>query len=221
MEAMAMPFHAEPSQDLSNLRPGSRINFQLKVTRRTATIRNIHVEQTPASDVPLPKPEGLVTIGEALPDFTLTDQDNRAATLSEFRGKPVAIDFIYTRCPLPNVCPMLSANFARLQKRFGDKLTLLSITLDPQYDTPEVLTDYAHRWQADSHKWHFLTGSPEEIHKVAGHFGVIFWPEEGSITHTSSTAILDANGRLAAMVEGSSFTSRQLIDLVQSLLGKN
>ncbi len=221
MEAMAMPFRAEKSQDLSHLTPGSRIGFQLKVTHRTATIRHIHVEQIAASDVPLPKPEGQVSIGETLPDFTLTDQDGRAITLSSLRGKLVAVDFIYTRCPLPNVCPMLSANFARLQKRFGDKITLLSITLDPEYDTPQVLTDYAQRWRADSRKWHFLTGSADEIRKVAGHFGVIFWPEEGSITHTSSTAIIDAAGRLAAVVEGSSFTSQQLIDLVQSLAEKS
>jgi protein SCO1/2 len=221
MEAMAMPFHAEKSQDLSNLAPGSRINFQLKVTRHAATIRHIRIEQLPTADVPLPKPEGQVSIGETLPDFTLTDQDGRAATLSSFRGKLAVVDFIYTRCPLPNVCPMLSANFARLQKRFGDKITLLSITLDPQYDTPPVLTDYAQRWRADSRNWHFLTGSPDEIRKVAGHFGVIFWPEEGAITHTSSTAIIDPTGHLAALVEGSSFTSQQLIDLVQSLAGKN
>jgi len=216
MEAMAMPFHAEGSQDLSRLTPGSRINFQLKVTRQAATIRHIRVEQIAASDVPLPQAEGKVSIGEALPDFTLTDQDGRAVTLSAFRGKLVAVDFIYTRCPLPNVCPMLSANFARLQKRFGDKITLLSVTLDPQYDTPQVLADYALRWRADARSWHFLTGSMDEVRTVAGHFGVIFWPEEGAITHTSSTAIIDRGGRLAAVVEGSAFTSQQLIDLVQS-----
>ena len=215
-----MPFHTEKSQDLTHLTPGSRINFQLKVTRQSATIRHIHIEQQP-TDIPIPKPEGQVPIGDSLPDFTLTDEAGHPLTLSAFRGKLVAVDFIYTRCPLPNVCPMLSANFARLQKRFGDEITLLSITLDPQYDTPQVLTDYAQRWHADPRTWHFLTGSSDEIRKVAGYFGVIFWPEEGAITHTSSTAIVDRTGRLAAMVEGSSFTSQQLIDLVQSLLTKN
>ena len=219
MEAMAMPFHAEQSRDLSGLTPGSRIAFQLKVTHHAASVRHIRVEQLAASDIPLPKPEGKIAIGEALPDFTLTDQDGRAVMLSSLRGRLVAVDFIYTRCPLPNVCPMLSANFARLQKRFGGKITLLSITLDPQYDTPQVLADYAQRWRADSRNWHFLTGSADEIRKVAGHFGVIFWPEEGVITHTSSTAVIDRTGRLAAVVEGTSFTSQQLIDLVQSFSG--
>jgi protein SCO1/2 len=151
-----------------------------------------------------------------MPDFTLTGQDGRAVSLSSLRGQLVAVDFIYTRCPLPDVCPRLSANFARLQKRFASEIALLSITLDPDYDTPAVLTDYARRWGADAHVWRFLTGSPEQIQKIAGQFGVVYWPEENAITHTSSTAIIDRSGKLAALVEGSSFTSQQLIDLVEA-----
>jgi len=79
------------------------------------------------------------------------------------------------------------------------------------------LLEYAQRWGADSHKWIFLTGSPDAVRKAAGFFGVVYWPEEGAITHTSSTAILDRLGRLAALVEGSSFTSQQLIDLVETV----
>jgi protein SCO1 len=133
------------------------------------------------------------------------------------RGRAVAIDFIYTRCPMPDVCPRLSANFARLQKRFGDKVMLLSITLDPEYDTAEVLADYARRWRAEA-GWRFLTGSPKAIQDVAGRFGVIYWPEDGVLTHTSATAVIDRAGRLAALVEGSSYTSQQLLDLVASTL---
>lgn len=214
MEAMAMPFHAESGKDLEGLTPGSRIDFQLKVSHNATVVRHIHVQQTGVDDLPIPKAEGKVAVGEPMPDFTLTDQDGHEVTLSEFRGRIVAVDFIYTCCPLPDVCPRLSANFARLQKRFGGKMELLSITLDPQYDTPAVLADYAHRWRADTVTWRFLTGSEEEIRKIAGHFGVVFWAEEGAITHTASTAIIDREGKLAAMVEGSSFTSQQLLDLV-------
>ena len=154
-----------------------------------------------------------------MPDFTLTDQAGRAVRLSGFQGQLVAVDFIYTRCPLPDVCPRLSANFARLQKRYAGRMVLLSITLDPRHDTPEVLAEYAGRWRADSHTWLFLTGSEDDIRKVAGHFGVVYWPEEGAITHTSSTAIIDRAGKLAALVEGTSFSSQQLIDLVGTELG--
>jgi len=214
MEAMAMPFHAASEKDLEGLAPGSRVEFQLRVRRSATVVRNIHVRQAGVENLPIPKPEGKVAVGEPMPDFTLTDQDGRAVTLSQFRGQLLAIDFIYTRCPLPDVCPRLSANFARLQKRYGGRIVLLSITLDPQYDTPSVLSDYAHRWHADRSTWHFLTGPDEEIRKIAGHFGVVFWAEEGAITHTSSTAIIDPSGKLAAMLEGSSYTSQQLLDLV-------
>jgi protein SCO1/2 len=219
MDAMAMPFHAEPAEHLDQLSPGSRIEFQLKIGRKSSTVRHIGLQQPGIADVPLPKAEGKVAIGDSVPDFTLTDQAGHAVQLSEFRGQLVAVDFIYTRCPMPDVCPRLSANFARLQKRFSGKIVLLSISLDPEYDTPAVLTDYAQRWRADSQTWRFLTGSMDDVRRVAGRFGVVYWAEEGAITHTSSTAIVDRDGRLRAVVEGSSFTSQQLIDLVEALQG--
>jgi len=209
-----MPFPVERSENLAELRPGARVRFQLKVNVSGTVARHIRVEQPAAEDFQVPKAQGKIAIGAAMPDFTLTDQEGQAVTLSAFRGQLVAVDFIYTRCPLPDVCPRLSANFARLQKRFAGKMTLLSISLDPEYDTPAVLTEYAHRWGAAA-GWHFLTGAPSAIQTVAGRFGVVYWPEEGSITHTSSTAILDRDGRLAALIEGSSFSSQQLIDLVE------
>jgi protein SCO1 len=218
MEAMAMPFHVESARDLARLSPGSRIDFDLKVTRKTTIARHIRLQQAAIDGVPLPQPEDKIAPGGIIPDFTLTDQSGRRIKLSDFRGQLVAVDFIYTRCPLPDVCPRLSANFARLQKRFTGQIVLLSITLDPQFDTPAVLAEYAQRWRADPSVWLFLTGSEEEVRKVAGHFGVVYWPEEGAITHTSATAILDRAGRLSAVVEGSSFTSQQLIDLVQTKL---
>ena len=215
MEAMAMPFHVEAPHDLDHLQPGSRVEFQLKITHRASIARHIHLQPTALDNVPIPAAGGKIAIGAAMPDFTLTAQDGRAVQLSSFRGQLVAVDFIYTRCPLPDVCPRLSANFARLQKRFAGRIALLSITLDPQHDTREVLAEYARRWRADPRTWHFLTGSDDDIRKIAGRFGVVYWAEEGAITHTSSTAIIDPAGRLVALVEGSQFTSQQLIDLVQ------
>ena len=156
-----------------------------------------------------------------MPDFTLTDQRGQPVKLSDFRGQLVAIDFIYTRCPLPDVCPRLSANFARLQKRFSGRIILLSITLDPQYDTPEVLADYGRRWQANATMWHFLTGGDQEIQRIAGKVGLVYWAEDGLITHQAATAIVSTEGKLAALLEGSSFTSQQLLDLVQAQLAGN
>lgn len=218
MEAMAMPFHVDAATNLAQLQPGARINFELRVSRSATEARHIRVQQTDLADIPVPKAENRVPIGDPMPDFSLTDQNGDPVRLSSFRGQVVTLDFIYTRCPLPDVCPRLSANFARLQKRFAGKLTLLSITLDPQHDTPQILADYAQRWRANSQTWKFLTGSEESIRKIAEHFGVVFWAEEGAITHTSTTAIIDRAGKLAALLEGTKFTSQQLIDLVQTEL---
>ena len=216
MPAMAMPFPVKTPQELNDLVPGARVKFRLEVGKHGTLARHIAVQPAVGlEDVPLPKPVDKVAIGNAVPDFTLTDQRGASVRLSDFRGRLVAIDFIYTRCPLPDVCPRLSANFARLQKHFSGKIVLLSVTLDPQYDTPQVLAEYGRRWQANPDTWRLLTGSDRDIQTIAGHFGLVYWPEEGLITHQSATALVTPEGKLCAMLEGSSFTSQQLLDLVQ------
>src|ERR1017187_7142153 len=148
--AMLMPFRAEDAAELAGLYPGARIQFDLAVTKGQAVARRIR--PTGAPDAALPTPKEKIEIGAALPDFQLTAQDGRTVRTADLRGKVVAIDFIYTRCPLPDVCPRLSANFAMLQRRFrdqaGQRLVLLSVTVDPDFDTPAVLADYARRWAA-------------------------------------------------------------------------
>jgi protein SCO1 len=121
------------------------------------------------------------------------------------------------------VCPRLSANFAYVARHLvtptaGRDIELLSITIDPQYDTPAVLTEYAHRYGADGQSWRFLTASMDQIREVAGMFGLVYWAEEGSITHTAATAVIDRNGNLAALVEGSSYRAEQLRDLIEHTL---
>jgi protein SCO1/2 len=209
MDAMAMPFRVKHESELEGITPGSRVRFVL----RGGVASRIKVETTAIGDVVLPKLPERTAVGSPAPDFSLMDQSGRVVRLSDLRGRTVAIDFIYTRCPMPDVCPRLSANFARLQKRFGEKVMLLSITLDPEYDTAEVLAEYAHRWRADAN-WLFLTGSPPAIREIAERFGVIYWPEDGVLTHTSATAVIDKQGCLSALLEGSSYTSQQLLDLV-------
>jgi protein SCO1/2 len=111
----------------------------------------------------------------------------------------------------------MAAGFATLQRRFaGDPgLVLLSVSLDPRFDTPAVLADYAKLWRAQPKVWHFLTGSPRAVEQVAGSFGVVYWPEDGTLTHTARTSLIDREGRVAAVVEGSSFRTDQLIELVR------
>ena len=171
---------------------------------------------------PAPAAPVLVKIGAPLPDFTLVDQRGASLSLASLRGKVVVVTFVYSRCPLPDYCPRMVQNLARVRERFKDRLgrdlALLTITFDPRYDTPEVLRSYAEHYAADVPGWHFLTGAPEAIERVCAAFGIEYWPDQGLITHTLQTAVLDREGRLAAAVEGKDYTPRQLADLVGSLL---
>jgi protein SCO1/2 len=231
MPAMTMPFPAPRRADLAQLYPGAQVEFDLVVRKSASHIDHVRriggasVIEDRGDRIVLPPNRDLVAVGSIMPDFALIDQLGRPVRLSDFRGKVVVVDFIYTRCPLPDVCPRLSANFARLQNRFRDRLErdlqLLSITIDPQYDTPQVLMGYAKIWNARPPAWRFLTGADSDVGIVARRFGMNYWPEEGLITHTSETGVIARDGRLAARVNGSTFLAGQLGDLIaRELEGK-
>jgi len=216
MPAMSMEFPAAKDEPLDTLEPGSRIRFRLALSKRASSISNIQ-KVAPAAEYPRDQPPP-PSVGSAIPDFTLMDQQGDTVTLSALRGQVLAVDFIYTRCPLPDVCPRLSANFRRLQRRFGDRVILLSITIDPLHDTPDVLARYAKLWNADPASWHFLTGTPATIKTVARSFGMFYFAEEGSLTHTTATAVVGRTGRLAGIVEGPGYAVSQLGDLISAEL---
>jgi len=229
MDAMAMPFRVATASELNSVKRGDQVEFQLVVKRRTSlaeklktgTSAEVANPQRGAAPLPLPIPAEKLALGMPVPDFQLINQSARSIRLSDFSGRIVAVNFIYTRCPLPEVCPRLSANFAHLQKRFrqrmGKDLVLVSITLDPQYDNTTVLADNAKRWGAGE-GWQFLTGGSAEIQRVASQFGLVYWPEDGLLTHTSQTGIIGRDGRLAAVIEGSSYEEDQLGDLIAKQL---
>jgi protein SCO1/2 len=160
--------------------------------------------------------------GDLVPDFELIDQDRRSVRLSQFAGKVVALTFIYTRCPLPDYCFRLSNNFGVLQKRFQDRmgqdLVLLSITFDPVRDQPNALAKYAHTWQANSASWRFLTGPLPDIRNICARFDMNFWPDEGTLTHSLHTVVIDRGGRMVANIEGNQFSAEQLGDLVNAVM---
>ncbi len=216
MPAMMMPFRAQNAAELSALHPGARVQFDLAVTKAQTLARNIRLSGGP--DATLPPPKEKLAIGAALPDFQLTDQNGRSVRTADLRGKVMAINFIYTRCPLPDVCPRLSAAFATMQRQFrehaGKDLVLLSVTVDPDFDTAPVLADYARRWSAGP-AWLFLTGN---VGPLASALGEIYWVDEGSIGHNSTTSIFGRDGRLAAIVEGSNYRPDQLAHLIERQL---
>jgi protein SCO1/2 len=118
----------------------------------------------------------------------------------------------------------MTNNFSRLAKRFNDRLgrdlTLLSITFDPEHDRPEVLAKYADTWKPDANGWRFLTGTLSGVKQVCGMFGENFWQDEGLLTHSLHTVVIDRQGRLVANLEGNHFSASQLGDLVEATMKK-
>jgi protein SCO1/2 len=232
MEAMAMPFSVRDEKALDGLQPSNGIEFTLVVEDghsyaegiRTHHYQSMQQEALRARRLQLlqgPEPSGL-SLGQPVADFALTDQTGQRVALSQFAGKVVAVTFIYTSCPLPDYCFRLSNNFGRLNKRFADRmgrdLVLLSITFDPVHDQPKVLAKYASAWKADPKSWHFLTGALPDIKAVCRVFGLNFWQDEGLLTHSLHTVVIDRNGKLAANFEGNEFTAEQLGDFVSVAL---
>ncbi|HUE20192.1 MAG TPA: SCO family protein [Bryobacteraceae bacterium] len=239
MDAMVMPISVRDGKALDALKPSTLVDFTLVVTNDDSYAENVRVHHYQSLETEpqqlrqlqllagLGHPDGAtdeLALGAAVPDFTLTDQAGHNIGLSQLAGKVLVSSFIYTRCPLPNYCFRLSNNLGRLQKRFADRmgrdLVLLSVTMDPVHDTPEVLAEYASTWKADARSWHFLTGPEPEVKKVCRRFGVNFWPDEGTLTHSLHTIVIDRQGKLAANFEGNEFTAEQLGDFVESVLGK-
>jgi protein SCO1/2 len=162
----------------------------------------------------------LPAIGTA-PDFTLISQDGAEVTLGSLRGKVVAVTFIYISCP--DVCPMLSDKMARVQDElgsdFGTKVAFVSITVDPERDTPEVLKEYAEALDADLAGWSFLTGEPAAIREVAHRYGVAVAPAaDGQVDHTLLTTLIDRRGIMRVQYLGYRFDEEEfrhdLLDLV-------
>src|SRR5262245_35592087 len=227
MDAMVMPFDVKGGARDVKLAAGDRVKFTLAVAGGHSWIDAVEVvsaapvdaglQQTPAVPV-------LVPVGSPVPDFELTDQANQPVALSALKGKVVAVTFIYTRCPLPDYCPRMVNNFRAIRDRFAARmdrdLVLLTVSFDPKFDSPETLAKYAESERAGGPGWHFLTGDPAQIERVCNAFGIQYWAEEGLITHSLQTAVIDRDGRLAGTVEGREYSPQQLGDLVEAVLQK-
>jgi protein SCO1/2 len=228
---MTLPVH--DSNALTALQPGMLIDFKVNLEHDKPYAEEIRVHkyeniaQEPMASRQLEildaatgpgHPNSTLQLGQLVPDFTLVNQKRENVTLSTFRGKIVALTFIYTSCPLPNFCFRMSNNFGVLHqhfaKRMGKDLVLLSITFDPEHDQPETLAEYARTWTKDSTGWHFLTGPSADVRKICQEFGVTAWQDEGLMTHSLHTVIIDQQGRVAANLEGNEYTAKQLTDLV-------
>ena len=157
------------------------------------------------------------------PEFALTKQDGKRLALKELRGNVLAITFIFASCA--DTCPLLTAKMAGIQDRlgadFGKKIYFISITVDPERDTPEVLKQYAEGHKANPAGWAFLTGSPAEIREVAKRYGIYYKKTpRGDVDHTFLTSLVDQSGILRVQYMGVKFNPDEMLTDLRSLLAE-
>ena len=230
MAAMTMDYPIKDKWVFDILKPGQTIHATLVVASDHAWLEGIVVseEAKPQTSSLAPADSVHPSLGAEVPDFTLTNQDGKRIHLHQYRGKALLLTFIYTRCPLPNYCPLMSKNFAQIltQVRSDSKLSpsthLLSISIDPEYDKPAVLRTYGLNCAGNSlpfDHWEFASSTPEQIRKVAEFFGLKYWTENGQIVHELVTALIGPDGKVAKLYRGSDWQPTDVLADLRSLPG--
>jgi protein SCO1/2 len=230
MEPMTMEYTLANPSDAGALHPGDKIQAQLKMQEDGATLDEIDILQQallnrkPAVQYHVPQP------GDAVPDFALVNQSGRRIHLSQYRGKVLLLTFIYTRCPLSDYCPLMSRNFAAIDKSLAAEpklyasTHLLSISFDPKYDTPAVLRSYGEAYterytQEKFGHWEFAAPETKDLSPLLEWFGVGVTPGPGkTLQHSLSTAIVGADGKILAWYPTNDWTPEQALQVVQGAL---
>ena len=221
MPGMTMAFKAEKAA-LDGRKPGDLVTGTLVVGEVDVHISKLtvtgHRELDPTTVLPADG-SAIIQPGDLVRDAALIDQDGKTRRLSEWRGHRLALTFVYTRCPLPEFCPLMNQHFRRVQATIATTpaladVRLLSVTLDPAYDTPKVLKPYATGAGADPARWTFLTAEPAEAATFMEQFGIIAERDpanEVQITHNLRTAVIGADGRLKTVHTGNRWMPDELV----------
>ena len=232
MPAMTMPYTVRDAALLKDLAAGDLIDATLVVESNDAYLSAIRKTgraplEAPPAEAPMPAASSgfeLLKEGETAPDAPFVDQDAKRLRFSRFKGTPVVMTFIYTKCPLPNFCPLMDRHFADIQRTLKSDpalahVHLVTVSFDPARDSPAVLKAHAKELGADFTRWTFLTGDRDDIDRFAARFGVSVsraLNDPRDITHNLRTVILDADERLMKTYTGNEWTPQQVIaDLKQ------
>jgi len=228
MEAMTMPYPVKDPAVVREVQPGDKIaaevvvgsdrtNYWLEDVRITDESGRVRADPAAKARMLMP--------GERVPDIAFTNQDGRTIHLPDFAGKALLVTFIYTRCPMPDFCPRLSSQFAKIQDELKEnpalygKTHLLTITLDPKYDTPTVLRKYGltylHGDQAGFSHWDFASPNPTDLTRLAQAFGLIYQPQENQILHSMDIVLIAPNGTVAKFWS-TNWTSAELSEALET-----
>jgi protein SCO1/2 len=231
MDAMTMNYRIKPPSMLSQLSAGDSISAELVDIEQEGTddkgasdswLENIRVSGHSAPAAALAANSlHMPAAGEEVPDFSFTNQSGKHISLKQYRGQVLLVTFIYTRCPFPDFCPRVSNNFAEIYKQTGKNPAvagthLLSVSFDPEHDTPEILRDYgfsvAHaRDPALFRRWEFAAPNAADLPRIEDFFALTVHPEGGTITHNLSTAVIGPDGRIVKWYHGSDWQASDLI----------
>jgi len=230
MGAMVMPFALEDNTFLDVMEPGDDIKATLVVASRASWLEDISLSHEVGGQSgmgqtnPVPDPQP----GESVPDFALINQDGQRIDLGRYRGKALLLTFIYTRCPLPDYCILMSNNFAEIDKALQNdpalfaRTHLLSISFDPEHDTPQALRSYGEVYagkqpgEAFNH-WEFASGTPNEVKDVTHFFGLSYWPDSGQIVHSLRTAIITPDGKIYKIYKGNEWKPADVLNDLRNM----
>jgi protein SCO1/2 len=233
MPAMTMPYTVRDPALIKDRLPGDLIKATLVVELNAAYLRNISkvgaapIPDDARTEIPAAAGIELLRPGGVAPDVALVNQDDTPITLKDFAGAATAITFIYTRCPLPEYCPLMDRRFAEVQQlAAGDpalagKVRLLSVSFDPAFDRAAVLRKHAAMLKADPKVWTFATAEEAIVDRFAARFGVnVIREKDGTITHSLRTAVLDASGRVTAIFDNNAWTAAELVRELKAALAR-
>jgi protein SCO1/2 len=232
MPGMTMPFKIKSDADLEMLKPGDDITGTLVVDDLSSwvEISTIVEGQSLISTVDVP---GEPKPGTEVPNFGLVNQDGQRIRLSQYRGKALALTFVYTRCPQPDQCTLMSNNFAAIDQELRkqpdayEKTHLLTISFDPDYDTAKVLRSYgaSHtgRYSDETFQhWEFATGSKDEVKGIAQFFGLRYYHDTESsdeqVIHSMRTAVVGPDGKVFKLYRGNEWKPEQVLSDLKSLV---
>lgn len=227
MPAMTMPFTVADPAEMKDVEVGDALAFEFVVKEKESRIRELRPVDADSLQLPEPKerPEtetAHVEEGDEMPSFELVDQKGREIDRDTFAGKRTVVTFIFTRCAVPDFCPLMTSNFAEVESALTERpglaegTRLLSISIDPEHDTPEVLQEYASNHTDDHDFWRFATGDPAEVAKLTGAFRVHTETAAGTLNHSLCTALIGPDGVIREIWRGNFWKPENVVSSLES-----
>jgi protein SCO1/2 len=227
MPGMTMPFKVTDKAVLNERKPGDLIRATLVVENSLGRLEDVvRTGEAPLpADALVPSSAEVLIPGALAPDATLLDQDARTRRLSEWKGKAIGVTFVYTRCPLSDFCPLMDKHFAAVQRAvlgdpaLAERVHLLSVSFDPDFDTPDVLRAHAKRVGSDPRIWTWLTGTRDAVDPFAKAFGISIMrgdQPKAEIVHNLRTVVLDPSGRVTRVFNGNDWKPEELLEALRA-----